>query len=305
MSSPHLQLALSTCWCSAQHTDGYEMMVEIRELGFERVELGHGIRVSLVPGIMKAVNEGIVKISSLHNFCPLPSAVQHAAPDLFQPSSKRRDERDSWVRYSRQTMEFAVEVGASHVVMHSGSVDFRFRSPEAVLTASRDEKTLAQKTKALCRLKIKSARSLGRVVEGYDDLIEFADSNGIVLCVENRRGVLELPLDSDFPLFFDSLQNEAQLAYWHDTGHAQIKHNLGLIDHESHIEKLAERLVGWHLHDVLATGRDHQVPGTGTVDFAMIRRYIRPEHTLVLEVGSHLTRGEVRESKEYLLETFA
>ena len=305
-SSPDLQLSMSTCWNSEKHTDGYEMLVEIRELGFERVELSHGIRVSLVPGIMKAINEGIVKIPSLHNFCPLPSTVQHAAPNLFQPSSKRRNERDGWRLYSRQTIKFAAQVGASHVIMHSGSVDFRTRSTEAVLVASlRDQKTLTKKTRVLGPVITKSARLLGRVVEGYDDLIEFADSNGIVLCVENREGILELPLDSDFPLFFDSLQNEVQLAYWHDTGHAQIKHQLGLIDHESHLEKLADRLVGWHLHDVSASGKDHQIPGTGTVDFAMIRRYIRPEHTLVVELSSSLTKDEVRESKEYLLETFA
>ena len=48
------------------------------DLGFDRIELGHGIRISLMPGIQKMFEAGEVKFSSLHNFCPLPVEV-HAA----------------------------------------------------------------------------------------------------------------------------------------------------------------------------------------------------------------------------------
>ena len=63
------------------------MVEEIVGLGFKRIELSHGIRISLVPGILKAVEAGLVQISSVHNFCPLPNHVQHAAPNLYQPSA--------------------------------------------------------------------------------------------------------------------------------------------------------------------------------------------------------------------------
>ena len=48
------------------------MLEEIRDLGFEYAELSHGIRLSLVPGIIDAHKAGVIKISTLHNFCPLP-----------------------------------------------------------------------------------------------------------------------------------------------------------------------------------------------------------------------------------------
>jgi len=44
------------------------MLREIRELGFEYAELSHGTRISLLPGILEAVDAGEIKISSLHNF---------------------------------------------------------------------------------------------------------------------------------------------------------------------------------------------------------------------------------------------
>ena len=48
-------LALSTCWNSYRHSDGYAMLAEIRDMGFEYAELSHGTRIVLVPGILKAV----------------------------------------------------------------------------------------------------------------------------------------------------------------------------------------------------------------------------------------------------------
>ena len=55
------------------------MLQEILDLGFERVELGHGIRLSLMEGIQRRFNKGGLTISSLHNFCPLPIEITRAA----------------------------------------------------------------------------------------------------------------------------------------------------------------------------------------------------------------------------------
>ena len=76
---------------------------------------------------------------------------------------------------------------------------------------------------------------------------------------------------------------------------------MGLLDHEAHLEAMSGRLAGFHLHDVSVEGRDHQVPGTGLVDFQMIARFVRPEHTLVLELSPKLTAEEVRQSREAIL----
>ena len=65
------------------------MLREIRDLGFEYAELSHGIRLSLMPGILDAVDAGEIKISSLHNFCPLPMGVTHAAPNLYEFSAEK------------------------------------------------------------------------------------------------------------------------------------------------------------------------------------------------------------------------
>src|SRR5512136_396525 len=104
--------SLSTCWNSHRHTDGRAMLREIRELGFEYAELSHGTRISLVPGILEAVDAGEMKISSLHNFCPLPMGLTSAAPNIHQFSDERPRERELAIKHTLKTLEFATRVHA-------------------------------------------------------------------------------------------------------------------------------------------------------------------------------------------------
>src|ERR1700677_403481 len=117
--------SFSTCWNSHRHTDGRALLREIRSLGFDRVELSHGIRLSLVPGIFEAVEAGEMQISSLHNFCPLPIGVNHAAPNVFKFSSPDRRARDLAWRHSVKTIETAARVKAPVVVLHLGAVEMK------------------------------------------------------------------------------------------------------------------------------------------------------------------------------------
>ena len=82
--------------------------------------------------------------------------------------------------------------------------------------------------------------------------------------------------------------NSPNLVYWHDCGHAQIKANLGFIHHALHLESLAPRLAGFHVHDVIYPAGDHAAPGTGTVDFASLKPFVKPEHIKVFELSPSL-----------------
>ena len=289
------------------------MAVEMAGLGFRRIELSHGIRISLVPGILQAVDEGIVQISSLHNFCPLPNGVQQAAPNLYQPSSPDSRERDLWVRYSLQTIDFATKLGADRVVMHSGSLWFFFSSPEAKLEKyiaasekkpaelAEDEAFKKRRDRTMKKIRRHSPKYMAYINENYAKVLAAAKERGVKLCMENREGLEEMPLDDEFPEFLANLPEPECVAYWHDTGHARIKHQLGLLDHRAHLDSMADRLAGFHLHDVTEDGKDHQVPGTGTVDFRMVKEFVRPEHTLVLELSPKLEVDEVRASRDYML----
>lgn len=284
------------------------MLKEMAGLGFDYVELSHGIRITLVPGILRGVEEGVVKVASCHNFCPLPTGITHAAPNLYVPSSKDRREREQWLRNSRRSVEFASQIGAKKLVMHLGNVEFFWSNPgrklddyleqhpgEDVTQDPVYQKLLAT---ALTKVRARKRDYWENTLAGIAELLPFARSKEIALAFENREAFEELPLDEDYADFVASVPHDSLAGYWHDTGHAHIKHTMGLLNHRDHLEKNAARLIGFHLHDVSAEGRDHQPIGSGQIDFEMVSQFWRPEHTLVLEFSPRMTVEEVLVSKQ-------
>jgi sugar phosphate isomerase/epimerase len=284
------------------------MLREVADYGFEYVELSHGIRITLVPGILDALKEGIVKVSSTHNFCPLPPGVSQAAPNLFEPSALEPREHYQWLRNTKTSIDFAAQVKAQILVCHLGSVRFfffnpavrleryRHRHPDAVLAEDKDYQTLL--AKALAKLRARMGRYWERTQASVKEVLEYAAQRGVRLGLENRESFAELPLDADFPAFLSSIPEGAPAGYWHDCGHACIKSDLGLLNHREQLEKNAGRLIGFHLHDVNAKGQDHQAVGSGKIDFKMVSEFWRPHHLLTLELSPRASPDDVRVSKE-------
>ncbi len=285
------------------------MVKEMADLGFEYVELSHGIRVSLVPGILQAVHENIVKVSSVHNFCPLPNGIQYPAPNLFRPSALSAQESHLWYRHTRRTLEFAERVKAPLVVTHLGNMTFGLFSPVNKLKAAREKargdylenpryQALLEKTRF--KLRKRMPKFWAQVMKNVERIIPVAEESGIKIGVENREGLSELPLDDGFSDFFGDLSSTKNVGYWHDAGHAQLKEQYGLIEHETLLRENDSRLLGFHLHDVTPDGEDHQAIGSGVIDFDMMSKYMRPERPLILEFSPALTRDEVVESREFI-----
>lgn len=285
------------------------MLREMADLGFGHVELSHGIRVSLVPGIIKGVREGIVQVSSTHNFCPLPPGITQAAPNLFEPSALDHAEHDQWLRHTRRSIEFAALVGAKVLVCHLGRVEFFWFNPARVVHRYLDEHPEAGRPggdddrykvvleKALKRLRKRLPPYWARVQASVREVLDFAAEKGVRLGIENREKFDELPIDEDLAGLLDELGAGAPVGYWHDTGHADIKEGMGLLAHRAHLARLAPRLMGFHLHDVSAHGNDHQAIGSGHIDFGMISEFWRPEHFLTLELSPRVPRDQVLSSR--------
>ena len=304
---PKPLLSLSTCWSSHRHNDGYAMAREAAGLGFEYLELSHGVRITLVPGILRAVEEGLIKISSTHNFCPLPTGVVHAAPNLFEPSADDLREHEQWLRHTKRSIDFAAQVKATVLVCHLGSVRFFWLNPGRKLRAYatrhadrklvEDEAYRALLEKSRAKLRKKMAPFWEQTKQSVNEVLAYAKQKGVRLGLENREKFEELPVDEDFPAFISGLPADASAGYWHDTGHADIKETMGMINHRLQLDLMKPRTIGFHLHDVNAQGQDHQPIGTGHIDFKMVSEYWRPEHVLVLELSPRVSVEGVKASK--------
>jgi sugar phosphate isomerase/epimerase len=264
------------------------MLREIRDLGFDYAELSHGVRVSLLSGILDAVDAGEIKISSLHNFCPLPLGVNHAAPNLYEFSDERPRQRELAIKYTLKTFDFAERVKAPVVVLHLGRMDLKDYSGKMCTMLERGLRA-TPKYEKLCAEAAKARESNKQefVERTYDTLriiLPEAEKRGLKLGIENRQAVEEIPIESDFKFLLREFSSP-NVCYWHDIGHAQIKENLGFIFHTLHLEALAPRLAGFHIHDVKFPAGDHAAPGAGTVNFAALRPFVKPEHIKVFELS--------------------
>lgn len=284
------------------------MLREMVDLGFDHVELSHGIRITLVPGILKGVEEGLVKVASTHNFCPLPTGVVQAAPNLFEPSACEHREHDQWLRHTKRSIDFAAQVKSRVLVCHLGSVGFFWFNPARNIRnylrdhhdAGRtpdDKAYQALLAKSLVRLRKRMGPFWEQTKASLNEIYDYAAQKGIKLGLENREKFEELPLDADYAEFVAGQPTTAPIGYWHDTGHADIKEGMGLLNHRQHLASNAARLIGFHLHDVSAKGADHQAVGSGHIDFKMVSEFWRPEHLLTLELSPRITVEDVKASK--------
>ncbi len=300
-------LAISTCWNSHRHTDGEAMLQELLEFGFDAVELGHGIRISLLPGIEKVCQRGEVRISSLHNFCPLPIEITRAAPDCFEFTSYRKEIRERAIRETFKTIDCAVRLGASRVVLHGGRVVMKPVTPTLIEMAANGQHLspayARAKWQAVQKRETVAPLYLERLREALTRITDYAGERGVRLGLEGRHSYEELPSEREFPALLEAFPS---LHYWHDFGHLQVKANLGLVDHAEWLAKVAPRLLGCHLHDVRWPGRDHLAPfHGGSVDYDRLMPLLPKETLLVWEISSRRSREEIARSLEQWKERFA
>lgn len=278
------------------------MLREIRDLGFQYAELSHGIRISLMPGILDAVKAGELKISTLHNFCPLPVGVDRPAPNLYEFSSDRDRDRQLALKHTLNTFDFAVKVGAPLVVLHFGSMDLKDYTGKLKELLERGEKGspkfLKVVAEATAAREAKKKKFYDRSRDMLRELVGEAKQRGLKLGIEIREAVEELPVESDFAALLKEFP--APVFYWHDVGHAQIKEELGFINHLQHLAAHADRLAGFHLHDVKFPARDHFPTGGGGIDFAALKPFVKPEHIKVFELSPKVPLESVQRGIAHL-----
>jgi len=292
-------LSLSTCWNSHRYQDGLELAEEARALGFEFIEISHGTKVSLLPGLMQAFDRGIIRVSSIHNFCPSPVEVMIDAPDAYEFTSHRPPERERAMKLTLQTLQTAVRFGAKRVVLHMGSV------PMKSYTDKLEDLTHAGEiySRAYIDLKLKfvterekhSAFYLDRARAALHELLPHAENAGVALAIETRSHYEQVPNELEMLTLLNEFKDCPWVGSWHDFGHVQRKANLGLLNHAELLSAIAPKLLGCHVHDVEWPAKDHRVPlSTGGVNFDQLLPLLPADIPLVWELSPSQRRAHVQ-----------
>jgi len=284
------------------------MLREIKgKLGFDLIELGHGIRISLMPGIQQMFDAGKIRFSSLHNFCPLPVEVMTASPDCYKFSATHPEERERAVKQTCQTIDFADRIGAPFVVMHLGEVPMPPITDPLIALAKKGKllsrEYVQRKIRAVQEREAAAAPYLERVKDCLRRIIDYAAAKNVKLGLENRRGYEEIPTERELPALLDEM-NSPQLGYWHDFGHAQIKENLAFLDHAEWLRAIGPRTLGCHVQDCIWPAQDHQPPFAGNVDLEKLVPLLPSNCVFVWELSPNKTADDIRRSVQIWKEHF-
>ena len=266
-------LSCSTSWNYRRHKTAEPMVREILDLGFDAIELGHGLKLPMVADLFNLHRKMKFKVSTLHNFCPMPVEVMGDDPDCYEFTSHRDSDRQRAVRLTLETIDMAQRFETDLVVVHTG----RIRTLTSTVKLRGLVEKGALRSAEYHEAKIDAIHKrdnireiyLQRALECLIQITDYASKKGIRIGIENREHFEAVPAEGEIDNFLRRL-DAPNAGYWHDFGHAQIKHNLGLIDHQEWLEFIGHRAIGGHVHDVKWPFQDHRAPFTGDIDYTKL-----------------------------------
>jgi sugar phosphate isomerase/epimerase len=289
-------LSFSTSWNSERGKPAKDIVQEILDLGFDAIELGHGLTVSMVHEILELRKRMPFVVSSLHNFCPLPPEVMVDQPDCYEFTSPRSSDRERAVRLTLQTIDMAERLQAPFVVVHTGRI--RALKLTSALRALVEQGEFL--SKRFARHKLKAVKSRENAEPTYAQrarqclarILEYASKKGVRIGIENREHYEAVPSEREFEQFLKEL-DAPNVGYWHDFGHAQIKQNLALLDHADWLDRIGSQAIGCHVHDVRWPFKDHSLPFTGEINYAKLVPKLPKGCLFVFELRPRIPRDEI------------
>ncbi|MCS7260532.1 MAG: sugar phosphate isomerase/epimerase [Anaerolineae bacterium] len=329
-----LQPALSTMWMMNRHKSLPEFFEAAQQAGFERFELNHFVSQEMVNGV-KFPAEAIL---SLHAPCPTHPRTRDAEVSALDKEERMAavEAVAASIALAERIGARVVILHAGHVEVNPelekalralynqgqrGSA--RYRDLQAELIAERARH---------------AERHLDATLHALERIATLADHAGIRIALENRFFYNEIPLPEELAILLDEFAGP--VGFWYDTGHAYTLEELGFIPHREWLSGFGAQLLGLHLHDVKtvpqtlpassramlevpeaedmeeeeaearaeearaphaeAALRDHQMPGSGIVDFREVVPYLRDEVLVTAEIDWHHTAEQVRATLDYL-----
>ena len=299
-----MSLALSTSWNSFRYGNGADLIREIKTLGFRQVELNFSLTPAMLNDIASCVKRSEIKVSSVHNYCPIPPGltIKDALPDCFSMSSRDETERQAAVKYTKISIDTACDLKAKAVVLHCGRVEIPDKTKDLIacynagMANTREfdklKGEIVDEREAACKPYLDNA------LKSLDELSRYAQKKGICLGVENRYYYREIPTLGEIGIILAAFKG-AGIFYWHDSGHAQLMENLGFWRHKDHLSLYADFMLGVHLHDITGT-QDHQAPSQGKLDFKMLAGFIKKKTLKVMEVHHPASTQDIVKGKKFL-----
>lgn len=291
--------ALSTMWLQQRAAHVAPWWQEVQALGFPQVELSHII----TPTMLSGLEPGALPVSSVH--FPAPTSPHPGDPRPAEVLIGSSDEnlRHWAVAQGKQSLDVAAAWGAQAVCIHAGRVEMPERwewvlhqryyggyAGTPVYQAALDAFLAARAAAA--------EPALSQVRRSLQELARHAEQVGVRIGVETRLHLYEIPNLAEAQVILGE-HDPHWLGHWHDAGHVQVQAHLGLPGQAEWLQACGPRTIAAHLHDTRGL-RDHLLPGTGEIDFALIARHLPPAALRVCEFDWYFSGAEIVAGVQHL-----
>ncbi len=297
---------ISISWNSFRHTDGEQIINEIKSVGFNEIELSFNLPSQTLEEIYDSFCQGGIKVLSVHNFCPIPDGLkrEEALPDFFSIASCNEQSRKKAIIQAKKSIDTASRFHAKAVVLHSGRVEIPDKTKDLIRLYDQGLKNkrvfVDLRNEIKKERKEKAAMFFERTLKSLEEINRYAVSNDICLGIETRNYYREIPSFDEIGIILKEFKG-SNIFYWHDCGHAQIMENLGFFKHSDFLLAYGRSMIGMHIHDVVGCS-DHIAPFTGEIDFTLLKPYFRENMIKIIEAHHPETEDNLRKSKSLLEE---
>ncbi|WNQ13322.1 sugar phosphate isomerase/epimerase family protein [Paenibacillus aurantius] len=300
--------SFSTCWNIRRHTAGRGMVEEIKELGFQYVELNYNVTDELLATIEPMIEKGEIGVSSVHNVFPHVPDKDYDT-DSVMLGFDDEDKRKRAVELLIRSMEYADRYGAKAVVVHPGEVPFDTNIDAELKQIYREKGKESAEYRSLWDAMLERRERLSphyrrRIEESLHTAAEYAAKRNwkVVLGIETRSRCYQMPTLMEAKAICDSLSGSG-VGLWFDIGHAMMMERMGLYDNPSEIELVKPYVYGVHIHETLELS-DHWCPyvhsGTDRC-FDLFLPIIDQAEVKVYELKAVCAPEEIHESHALLI----
>jgi sugar phosphate isomerase/epimerase len=301
-------LSFSTMWNYMKSSDGAELLRQIIDLGFRKVELNYRISREMLDAMEPLLERGVIAVGSIHNVFP------RVADPAFDTDSQLLgyadpDLRAEAVKLTKQSVDYAQRLGAAAVVIHPGEVpvsEARFYD-RMLKRLYRQGKQDSPEYETLFRemAEYRAKRSpchLELIRQSLEALCEYIGKKNytVKLGIENRAMCHQIPDFAEADWLLSKLR-ELPVYFWYDIGHGMVLENLGIFNNRAGALALADRTIGIHIHDTLGV-EDHWAPYIHSDHLDDFLELIAKIPIKVLELGSKNSAAAVLKGVAVLCE---
>jgi sugar phosphate isomerase/epimerase len=203
---------------------------------------------------------------------------------------------------TKEGAERLLELGGKALVLHPGSVAGISKNSEfwqiIEIAINKGKENVEE---YVSRVKNERERLAPPYIEALAKSLEELSTSvpDIYFCLECRNYPYEIPNVRELSILLKRFEGK-RIGYWHDCGHALFQEILGFYKQTEILDAAGDRLIGFHIHDVII--HDHKVPGKGIMDWDVLRPYFKKAKYFIMELAPDTKFEGVREGMGFMRE---